>query len=80
LKTIFGITYLYVVSGKTNPGGFVYVFDIFTEENNSALIAKLGEKFDAVGNLGIGHSFLFFVTVPPNPPNPPNLTISITPL
>jgi sigma-B regulation protein RsbU (phosphoserine phosphatase) len=46
LKEIFGLTYLYVVSCETDADGFVYVFDIFTEGNDAALIEELGEKYD----------------------------------
>lgn len=44
VKSIFDLTYLYVVKPDTEVNNCVYVFDVFTENNDRDLIAELGDE------------------------------------
>jgi len=46
VKTAANMTYLYVIALGEEDYTAVYVFDIFTEDNNPALIGQLGEIID----------------------------------
>ena len=48
LKTAFGLTYLYIVTKGVHDDTAVYVFDIFTEGDDPALIGDLGEPLSDV--------------------------------
>jgi len=43
LKTSFGLTYLYILRPDVNTGGFLYIFDIYSELNDKELLSDLGE-------------------------------------
>ncbi|MCL2078574.1 MAG: PP2C family protein-serine/threonine phosphatase [Oscillospiraceae bacterium] len=44
LKALNGLVFLYVVKPAADQDGFVYVFDIFTDENDLLLIYGLGDS------------------------------------
>jgi len=44
LKTSFDLTYLYVATQSRTSGAAVYVFDIFSEGNDPALVEDLGDE------------------------------------
>jgi len=62
LKTAFGLTYLYIVTQGGYEDTAVYVFDIFTEENDPALIGDLGELLSDVDAAAFASASQTFLT------------------